>query len=83
LIPYAFVDVDNAAIRYNKDNGGEKEPKVSSLAINWHDYKMTVMLKPHLWVNHGFYTGNLNFETDAEWTKWKPIMRNTFWTLLD
>jgi hypothetical protein len=37
-----------------KDNGGEKEPKVSSLVINWHDYKMTVMLKPHLWVNHGF-----------------------------
>jgi hypothetical protein len=21
-----------------------------------HDHKMTVMLKPHLWANHGFYT---------------------------
>jgi hypothetical protein len=31
-----------------KDNGGEKEPKVSSLAINWHDYKMTVMMLSHI-----------------------------------
>jgi hypothetical protein len=23
-----------------------------------HDHKMTVMLKPHLWANHGFYTGD-------------------------
>jgi hypothetical protein len=22
-----------------------------------HDHRMTVMLKPHLWANHGFYTG--------------------------
>jgi hypothetical protein len=28
------------------------------------------MLKPHLWVNHGF-TPATNFETDAEWTKWE------------
>ena len=29
------------------------------------------MLKPHLWVNHGFYTGNLDFLTDAEWENWE------------
>jgi hypothetical protein len=26
-----------------------------------HDYKMTVMLKPHL-LNHNFYTGDLDFQ---------------------
>jgi hypothetical protein len=31
---------------------------------------MTVMLKPHLWANHGFYTGDLIFP-DAEWKKWE------------
>jgi hypothetical protein len=30
---------------------------------------MTVMLKPHLWVNHNFYTGDLDFSTDVE--KWE------------
>jgi hypothetical protein len=42
-----------------KDNGGEKEPGIISNKLA-HDYKMTVMLKPHLWVNHGF--------TPAIWT---------------
>jgi hypothetical protein len=27
-----------------------------------HDHRMTVMLKPHLWANHGFYTGDLDFQ---------------------
>jgi hypothetical protein len=36
-----------------------------------HDHKMTVMLKPHLWANHGFYTGDLDFSSDAEWKKWE------------
>jgi hypothetical protein len=34
-----------------------------------HD-QMTVMLKPHLWANHGFYTGDLDFSSD-EWKKWE------------
>jgi hypothetical protein len=38
---------------------------------------MTVMLKPHLWVNHNFYTGDL---IDVEWKNGKPIMRNIFLT---
>jgi hypothetical protein len=31
---------------------------------------MTVMLKPHLWVNHNFYTGDLDFSTDRV-EKWE------------
>jgi hypothetical protein len=64
-----------------EDNGGAKEQKELSPVINTHDYKMTVMLKPHLWVNHNFYTGDLDFSTDVEWKNGKPIMRNIFLTL--
>lgn len=73
LIPYAFVDVDNAAIRYNNKRQwwGEKTEGIIASNQLAHNSKMTVMLKPHLWINHGFYTGNLNFKTDAEWVKWE------------
>jgi hypothetical protein len=35
LIPYAFVDVEDASVHYNnKDNGGTKEQKELSPVIN-------------------------------------------------
>jgi hypothetical protein len=43
-----------------------------------HDHKMTVMLKPHLWANHGFYTGDLDFSSDAEWKKWESNYESIF-----
>ena len=73
LIPYAFVDVENASVHYNNKRQwwGERTEGIIASKQLAHDYKMTVMLKPHLWVNHNFYTGNLDFATDAEWKKWE------------
>jgi hypothetical protein len=73
LIPYAFVNVDNATVNYNSKRQwwGETTEGIIASTKKAHDYKMTVMLKPHLWVNHGFYTGDLDFLTDAEWVKWE------------
>ncbi|OAB25287.1 hypothetical protein SAMN05444395_10990 [Flavobacterium fryxellicola] len=73
LIPYAFVDVENASVHYNNKRQwwGERTEGIRASNQLAHEYKMTVMLKPHLWVNHNFYTGNLDFSTDAEWKKWE------------
>ena len=73
LIPYAFVDVEDASVHYNNKRQWWGERTEGIIASNQlaHDYKMTVMLKPHLWVNHNFYTGDLDFSTDAEWKKWE------------
>ncbi|MBG6109709.1 hypothetical protein H4V97_003061 [Flavobacterium sp. CG_23.5] len=73
LIPYAFVDVDDASVHYNNKRQwwGERTEGIKASNQIAHDYKMTVMLKPHLWINHNFYTGNLDFSTDAEWKKWE------------
>lgn len=73
LIPYAFVNVDDASVHYNNKRQWWGERTEGIIASNQiaHDYKMTVMLKPHLWINHNFYTGNLDFSTDAEWKKWE------------
>lgn len=73
LIPYAFVNMDNASVNYNNKRQwwGEKTEGIVASTKMAHNYKMTVMLKPHLWVNHNFYTGNLDFASEEEWTKWE------------
>jgi hypothetical protein len=73
LIPYAFVNIDNASVSYNhkKQWWGESTTGIKTCIQKAHVYQMKVMLKPHLWVNHQFYTGNLNFATDSEWENWE------------
>lgn len=73
LIPYAFVNIDDASVNYNNDRQwwGEKTEGIIASNKMANEYKMTVMLKPHLWVNHNFYTGNLDFATEKEWKHWE------------
>jgi hypothetical protein len=71
LVPYAYK-FRNASVNYNNERQwwGERTEGIISNQMA-HDHKMTVMLKPHLWANHGFYTGDLDFSSDAEWKKWE------------
>jgi hypothetical protein len=73
LIPYAFVDIDQASVSYNNERQwwGEKSEGIRTSIQKAHEYKMKVMLKPHLWVNHNFYTGDLDFSTEKEWKHWE------------
>lgn len=73
LIPYAFVSIENASVNYNNKRQwwGERTEGIITTNKMAHDYKMTVMLKPHLWINRGFYTGHLDFSSAAEWKKWE------------
>ncbi|NRS90601.1 hypothetical protein HNQ02_003547 [Flavobacterium sp. 7E] len=78
LIPYAYVNRDDATVNYNNDRQwwGEKTEGIIASNQMAQQYKMSVMLKPHLWVNHNFYTGNLDFATDKEWVKWETEYEN-------
>jgi hypothetical protein len=73
LIPYAFVNIDKASVSYNNERQwwGERSEGIRASIQKSHEYKMKVMLKPHLWVNHNFYTGDLDFSTDKEWEHWE------------
>jgi hypothetical protein len=73
LIPYAFVDIDQASISYNHEQQwwGETSKGIRASIQKSHEYNMKVMLKPHLWINHNFYTGNLDFPTEKEWKHWE------------
>ena len=73
IIPYAYVDMDAATVNYNNKRQwwGERTEGITTSAKMAHSHHMTVMLKPHLWVNHNFYTGNLNFDTEEQWQRWE------------
>jgi hypothetical protein len=73
LIPYAFVDIDQASISYNHEQQwwGETSEGIRASIQKSHEYNMKVMLKPHLWINHNFYTGDLDFLTEKEWKNWE------------
>jgi hypothetical protein len=60
------------------DNGGAKTEGIIASNQMAHDHKMTVMLKPHLWANHGFYTGDLFFQVMPNGRNGNLIMRSIF-----
>lgn len=73
LSPYAFVNVENASVYFNNERQwwGEKTEGITASIQLAHAFKMSVMLKPHLWISHNFYTGKLDFTSDLEWKKWE------------
>jgi hypothetical protein len=73
-----YVNLEDASVNYNNERQWwERTEGIIASNQMAHDHKMTVMLKPHLWANHGFYTGW--FSSDAEWKKWESIMRVYSW----
>ena len=36
-----------------------------------HEKKLSVMLKPHLWIAHGVYTGAFTLNTEKDWQLWE------------
>jgi hypothetical protein len=78
LIPYAFVNTDKATVQYNKEKQwwGERPEGIIECNQLAKNQGMTVMLKPHLWISHEFYTGNLDFPTTAKWKKWETAYEN-------
>lgn len=73
IIPYAFVNHDNAKVIFNYDRQwwGEKSEGINYCIKASQDEKKQVMLKPHLWINHGVYTGHLDFESENKWLIWE------------
>jgi hypothetical protein len=72
LFLFPYVNLEDASVNYNNERQWwGKEQKVLSPVIKWHMIIKWPCFKPHLWANHGFYTGDLDFSTDAEWKKWE------------
>jgi len=77
LMPYAFVPKGSAAVRFqtepigNKQWWGETPQGIKKCITLAKDKGIKVMLKPHLWLGWGQFTGDLDFKTAAEWLEFE------------
>lgn len=73
LMPYAFCSISNPQVRYNMKEQwwGESYAGAAETIRLAHENKLSVLLKPHLWLAHGEYTGNLHFASDSLWHIWE------------
>ena len=69
IMPYAFCAQDKPVIRYNNMGQwwGENDEGVKGSIKLAHQKNLTVMLKPHLWIGRGMYTGAFNLAGEKEW----------------
>ncbi|MEJ7913083.1 MAG: hypothetical protein WKF70_08010 [Chitinophagaceae bacterium] len=73
VMPYAFFSLDNFEIRYNQhgQHWGENIEGVAGCIQLAHENGLSVMLKPHLWIGRGMYTGAFTLSTEKEWQVWE------------
>ena len=73
IMPYAFCTTENPVIQfnYNKQWWGESDAGVIGSIQLAHSKNLSVMLKPHLWIAHGMYTGDFILPSEKEWKLWQ------------
>ena len=73
LMPYAFTQNGDTALIYNIERQwwGERDSGVVESIRLAQERGIKVMLKPHLWLRGGGFTGDLTFKTGEEWQAWE------------
>ncbi len=71
LMPYGHTREGAADFVYAQDNDwkwwGESPRGVAHCVRMAHEQGLKVMLKPHMWVGRGTFTGHFDLATEAEW----------------
>jgi hypothetical protein len=71
--PFGWApSLDSTEIRFNSDGGlwGETDEGLVATAAFARELRIKTLLKPHLWVRHGAWTGDIAMADDDAWTKW-------------
>ena len=71
--PFGWVPSPaSTEIRYRSNGGlwGETDDGLVTTAAWAHELGIKTLLKPHLWVRHGEWPGDIAMESDAAWTRW-------------
>lgn len=78
IMPYGFIRNGSFKIEYNHEWQwwGEKEEGVLKIirSSKLNGYK--IMLKPHIWITQGKYTGNLIADNETDWQELEKTYRN-------
>lgn len=77
VMPYAFTRNGSPDIQFNSNWQwrGEREEGVIETIKAVKANKMSVMMKPHLWI-HNQFTGDVAFTADEDWKRWESSYRD-------
>ncbi len=71
LTPFGFMESTRAVeIRVAGGHGGESDERMRLEVAHAHALGVKVALKPHLWIRHGEWQGDLQFASDDAWRAW-------------
>ena len=79
LMPYAFTPENTTELHFDLDRyqwWGERTDGIEASIEMAQEKGLRVMLKPHLWISHGSFTGDLNYESDEDWSDWEKGYQN-------
>lgn len=71
--PFGWApSLTSTEVRFSGDRGmwGETDAGLAKTAVAARALGIKTLLKPHLWVRHGAWQGDIAFSTDAEWAAW-------------
>ncbi len=77
LMPYAFLPKNEAQIRFTYDGSkhqqwwGETPEGIRKCIDLAHTQNLEVLLKPHLWIGSGAFTGDLTFKNNTDWNAYE------------
>lgn len=78
LMPYAYMKTDSSRVQFDQSQWqwwGERTEGTEALINQCYESGMQVMLKPHLWIGWGAYTGDLSFDSTELQMEWDNSYR--------
>ena len=78
LMPYAFCKKNDPTVYFSSSHQwwGETKEGIAGCIKLAREQHLKVMMKPHLWLADGEYTGHLKMADDETWTKWEASYRD-------
>lgn len=79
LMPYAFMrSLEQPELIFDVDRQwfGERAEGIEQAIAILHEKKLKIMIKPHIWIRNGEFTGNLNFSSEKDWESFEASYRN-------
>ncbi len=78
LMPYAFCRLEDGEVKFNHERQwwGERDEGVLETIRLAHNNKLSVMVKPHLWMARGSFTGAIDFDSEEKWLAFEKSYQN-------
>ena len=74
IMPFGFFrDIENPNIIYNSNRQwfGESRPGAKQYIEELHKHHVKVMMKPHIWIGRGDFTGHVQMSSEEKWKQFE------------